>query len=260
MKNCNNLFDRSLSGLIDKYITLTSKATRKNTPGLLPGFLLSAVLLIVTACGNPNKSKEKGMVSLFDGKSLTGWEVRSGSATYRVEDNTIKGTTVEGSQNTFLCSVKEFGDFILEFEVNCDTALNSGVQFRSHVYGKDTTIFLYGNDQHFKPDRVYGYQFEIAPGGSAGWVYDEARLGKWISEEKETGAYKPNAWNRCRIIAQGDHIRTFVNDVPTADFRNSSDATGFIGLQVHRINKGTGPYSVSWRNIKIRELKPGETI
>jgi hypothetical protein len=24
--------------------------------------------------------------------------------------------------------------------------------------------------------------------------------------------------------------------------------------------KGTGPYSVSWRNIKIRELKPGEII
>jgi hypothetical protein len=260
MKNFINLINSSLTDLIEKFITCAVKVSRKNTPGLLMVFLGFGALLIVTACSNPKNTKEKGMVSIFDGKSLAGWEVRSGSATYRVEDNSIIGTTTEGSQNTFLCTVKEFGDFILEFEVMCDTLLNSGVQFRSHVFGKDTVIFLYGNDQHFKPDRVYGYQFEIAPGGSAGWVYDEARLGKWISEEKKTDAYKPNGWNRCRIIAQGDHIRTFVNDIPTADFRNTSDATGFIGLQVHRIPNGTGPYSVRWRNIKIRELKPGETI
>ena len=30
---------------------------------------------------------------------------------------------------------------------------------------------------------------------------------------------------------------------------------GFIGLQVHGIKAGTGPYDVAWRNIRIRELK-----
>ena len=29
---------------------------------------------------------------------------------------------------------------------------------------------------------------------------------------------------------------------------------GFIGLQVHGIKKGTGPFEVSWKNIKIKEL------
>ena len=31
--------------------------------------------------------------------------------------------------------------------------------------------------------------------------------------------------------------------------------TGFIGLQVHGIGKGMGPYEVAWRNIRLRELK-----
>ena len=34
-------------------------------------------------------------------------------------------------------------------------------------------------------------------------------------------------------------------------FLDTMDVTGFIGLQVHGIKKGTGPYEVRWRNIKI---------
>jgi hypothetical protein len=45
-----------------------------------------------------------------------------------------------------------------------------------------------------------------------------------------------------------------VNGIPCADFRDDTDASGFIGLQVHGIQKGTGPYQVRWRNIRIREL------
>ena len=41
---------------------------------------------------------------------------------------------------------------------------------------------------------------------------------------------------------------------------DDSHATGFIGLQVHGIKKGTGPYQVRWKNIKIRELKPREKV
>ena len=38
------------------------------------------------------------------------------------------------------------------------------------------------------------------------------------------------------------------------------DKRGFIGLQVHGIAKGEGPYQVRWRNVRIRELKPGEQV
>ena len=42
--------------------------------------------------------------------------------------------------------------------------------------------------------------------------------------------------------------------------RKYLDERGFIGLQVHGIPKGAGPYQVRWRNIRIRELKPGESV
>ena len=34
--------------------------------------------------------------------------------------------------NSFLCTEKEYGDFVLELEFKVDPALNSGVQVRSH--------------------------------------------------------------------------------------------------------------------------------
>lgn len=234
-------------------------------------FLLSTAIAAATAFG----AHAADMVPLFDGKSLDGWEVKSGTATYRVEDATIVGTTVEGSPNTFLCTKKTYGDFVLEFEVKCDPDLNSGVQFRSEAYDKDTEIAIEGKPRKFPAGRVFGYQVEIASNGSAGRVYDEARRGRWLETgkapkdetkeeaEKATAAgraaFKIDGWNQYRVIAQGDHIQTFINGTKIADFTDSMTASGFLGLQVHGIKKGTGPFSVRWRNIRIRELKAGET-
>ena len=55
-------------------------------------------------------------VPLFNGKDLEGWEQHSGKAEYRVEDGTIVGKTVANTGNSFLCSKKTYGDFVLEFE------------------------------------------------------------------------------------------------------------------------------------------------
>jgi hypothetical protein len=207
------------------------------------------------------KAQQSLMTPLFDGKSLNGWKVRSGFATYKVVEGTIVGTTAEGSGNSFLCTLKEYGDFVLEFEVKFDPELNSGVQFRSHAYEKETEVSdADGNKHKFPADRVYGYQFEIATSRSGG-VYDEARRAIFIGgPDKASAQIKTNDWNKCRIIAQGDHILTFVNGVAIADFHDKADYKGFIGLQVHQINKGQGPFSVRWRNINIQVLKPGEKI
>ena len=58
----------------------------------------------------------------------------------------------------------------------------------------------------------------------------------------------------------GDRIRSFVNGTSVADYRDDRDASGFIGLQVHSIKQGTGPYSVAWKNIRIREIDKDEKI
>jgi hypothetical protein len=211
-----------------------------------------------------SEAQEGGWVALFDGKAIEGWSVKGGTATYKVEEGAIVGTTVEGSPNSFLCR-GPYSDFVLEFDVLCDTPLNSGVQIRSHTYEKDTPLESKGGRIR-KAGDVYGYQCEItkAEEGVAGNFWDEARRTKWMDDfskkPEAPKAYKDGQWNHYRIVAQGDHIRSWVNGVACADFHDDMDKSGFIGLQVHSIRRGEGPYHVRWKNIRIRELKSGEMV
>lgn len=226
------------------------------TAWLSLGFILivAAIPLMELAADSPSV----GWMNLFDGKTLEGWTVRGGFAEYHVEDGQIVGTTAEGSPNTFLCK-GPFSAFILEFDVLCDDALNSGVQIRSHVYKQD-------EPPKGRKGVVYGYQCEIAPGDlrNCGNFYDEGRHGKWwddLSKKPDAQkAFKKGEWNHYRIVAQGDHIQSWINGVPCADFHDKTDASGFIGLQVHGVGKGAGPYHVRWKNLRIRELRPGENV
>jgi len=182
------------------------------------------------------------MTKLFNGKDLKGWKQCNGQATYKVEKGVITGTTAEGSPNSFLCTEKEYGDFLLEFEVWADDALNSGVQIRSHQYKEAVGRFPAG--------RIHGYQVEVASEQSqqSGGIYDEARRG-WLDNPK-TSALKANQWNKYRVLAIGSHIQTWINGVPVADLVDAMDQTGVIALQVHSF-KGEKPAQVRWHNILI---------
>ncbi len=202
----------------------------------------------------PAFAGEDGWCSLFDGKTLDGWVQHNGTATYQVEEGTVLGKTNEGSPNSFLCTKKDYCDFELMFEVKVDDQLNSGVQIRSV------------SNKEIKNGRVHGPQVEIAVNGTAGYIYGEAvtdAKGKgvgWLSEPrsdpKVRAAFKRGEWNAYRVKAVGKSIKTWVNGVPVADLvdERSGMMKGFIGLQVHGIKRGTGPYEVRWRNIKIKDL------
>jgi len=187
----------------------------------------------------------KGWVSLFNGNDLSGWSQKNGTATYRVEDGVIIGKTAEGSPNSFMCSEQDYGDFELTFEVAVDPGLNSGVQIRSV------------SKSAFKNGRVHGPQVEIesAPGES-GYLYSEGTGRGWITKEQAIkDAYQNDQWNRFVVRAKGDRLQTWVNGRAIADIRDpESSMNGFIGLQVHSIKKGSGPYEVRWRDIRVREL------
>ncbi|MDO8538858.1 MAG: DUF1080 domain-containing protein [Opitutaceae bacterium] len=206
-----------------------------------------------------------GSVPLFNGKNLDNWVVKGGTAKYQIEKDMIVGTTVAGSKNTFLSTKRDYADFELELDVLCDKDLNSGIQIRSHVYEKQSPQPSAPKRMREKGE-VYGYQCEITTSDKcvSGNFWDEGRWTKWHDDlTKKPGAcaaFKDGEWNHFRIVAQGDRIRSWVNGVACADFRDSMDASGFIGLQVHSIPASKGPYQVRWKNIRIRELKPGDTV
>lgn len=188
----------------------------------------------------------KSWRDLFNGTDLSGWEQKNGSATYEVVEGTIKGITAEGSPNSFLCTDQEFSDFELVFEVKVDVGLNSGVQIRSQ------------SKPGFKKGRVHGPQVEIeSDPGESGYLYSEGTGRNWISPNRvQKIVFKNKDWNHYRVLAEGNRIQTWINGTPIEDVETAAEESqkGFIGLQVHSIEKGSGPLSVQWRNIKIREL------
>jgi hypothetical protein len=208
-------------------------------------------------------------VALFDGKTLDGWQVRGGKATYDVEHGIIVGTSQPNTSNTFLCTEKEYGDFVLEYEIKADAALNSGVQIRSQVFDKHSQVDL-GSDKSIKipAGRVHGYQVEFdanVPGRAwMGGIYDEGRRG-WLypgtagggaKEFTEQGKklFKPGEWNHIRVEANGPSIKTWLNGDIRTDMRDSMTPKGFIGLQVHAVGENAEPLQVRWRNIRIQSL------
>jgi len=204
---------------------------------------------------------------LFDGLTLQGWEKKGGNATFNVVDGVIVGQSAPNTENSFLCTKKSYGDFILEFEFQCDNKLNSGVQIRSNCYDQDTTLKIRGRQKNFPAGRVHGYQIEIDPNKPQrlwiGGIYDEARRG-WLypgiaggDGDKFTKQgikfYQPEQWNSIHVECQGDRVRTWLNGQLRADFRDDLTTSGFIALQVHGVGSRTEPLTVRWRNLTIQE-------
>jgi len=187
---------------------------------------------------------------LFDSRTLNGWERHGGKATYEVVDGAIVGTSAPNTPNTFLCTDREYGDFVLEYEYFPHATLNCGVQFRSKIREKG--------------DRVWGYQCEIDPSDrrwSAG-IFAEADRGWLYPVEcpKAKAAYKPGEWNKVRIVCLGPVSRTYLNGVPVSELVDDGNKEGIIGLQVHGVGGNKTPMQIKWRNLRIMELDADDTI
>jgi sugar phosphate isomerase/epimerase len=215
--------------------------------GFLLGIPLASHPAAAAAASGP---AEPPWTSLFDGKSLGGWVQKGGNARYEVRDGTILGTSAPNTKNSFLCTERSYGDFVLELEFKADPALNSGIQIRGQ------------SSPEYQQGRVHGYQVEIDPDVKRGrnWtggLYDEGRRG-WLvdlkNNEAARKAFLPDQWNKFRIEARGDSIKTWLNGVLAADLVDSMDLEGFIGLQVHQVGKREEAFHVAWRNLRIQDL------
>ena len=196
---------------------------------LIFSFLVVATLRTTVAA--------EGLKSIFNGKSLEGWEER-GQAVWKIENGMIRGESGQGGHG-WLCTKKIYGDFVLELEVKLESG-NSGVQVRSHLKPNDVMV---------------GYQIEVDSSKRAwsGGLYEQGRRG-WLQNLTNNGparmAFKTNNWNRYRIVCRGDSIRSWVNGVPATDYLDAMDIDGIIALQVHAGKN----VQVAFRNIRLDDL------
>ena len=186
--------------------------------------------------------------SLFDGKSLAGWEGDT-AKTWRVEDGAIVGGSLDAvvPRNEFLCTTKAYGDFQLKvtFKLVGDKArANAGVQFR--------TKRIPNNHE------VSGYQADI---GQDYWgaLYDESRRNKVLARPDPKvlqGLIKYDDWNEYVIRCEGPRVRLWLNGTLTVDYTEPDDKverTGVIGLQIH----GGAKAKAYYKDIRIEE-PPGK--
>lgn len=210
-------------------------------------FFVTLGLLVMVSCAQGNKSGNDNAPwePLFNGKDLSGWSQKGGAAKYTVKDGVIVGSTVNNTPNSFMCTDKNYSDFILELDYKVDSSMNSGIQIRSN------SIPVYQNG------RVHGYQIEIDPSKRA-WsagIYDEGQRG-WLvpltDNKPAQQAFKQGDWNHYRIEAIGDTIKTWINGVAAANLIDDKTRSGFIALQVHQIGKKDAPgKQIMWKNVNI---------
>lgn len=200
--------------------------------------------LVSTLYLSVNKySKE---VSLFNGKSFTGWEGDTLN-TWRIEDNMIIGGSMlyYVPENNFLCTNRSYDNFILRFKIKLigtDGFINAGLQFRSVRSIQP-------------PNEMIGYQADWGEGYWAG-LYDESRRNKTLAFPDTTKILswiKKDGWNDYVIRAENNRIRLFINGQKTVDYLEndlSIPLSGLIGLQIH----GGGIAEVYFKELFIKEL------
>ena len=204
-------------------------------------FLLACVAMPTFAQPAP----DSGWIDLTAGGLEQGWRQLGGEAEYALDGDTIVGTAVIETPNSFLATTEEYGDFALQLEFKVDEGLNAGIQIRSH------------SDPDYRNGTVHGYQVEIDSSERA-WtagIYDEARRG-WLFplslNPAASQAFRPGDWNHVYIEAIGSGIRTWLNNVPATFLIDEMTPSGFIALQVHSVGPEQGGLQVRYRNVLLR--------
>jgi len=219
---------------------------------MIPKSSLALTLSFVLASSLPAAE----VVELFDGKTLDGWTRYGGEHEYSVRDGLIIGKVVEGEASSYLCTDRQFGDFELQFEVKYLVGgVNSGCQLRSLIRKED------GEKNFMKKGTIYGPQVEInlRTNNDSGNIYGQGLGTDYLKPvKKNVKAFRPTEWNLIRVVANGPRIQTWINGEAVADIVNEdvykTNPRGMIGLQIHKVKKGTGPYELAWRNIRISEV------
>jgi len=204
--------------------------------------MLCLVLLACPVFAADVPAEEGTYVSLFDSKTLTGWE--GDAKTFRLAEGAIVGgnLTERIPRNEFMCTKKEFSDFELRLKFKIlGKGANAGVQVRSQRIP----------DHH----EMIGYQADLGDGWW-GCLYDESRRRKVLAgppKEERSKVIRRDDFNDYVIRCEGPRIQLWINGQQTVEYTEpdaSIPQQGIIGLQIHG-----GPPSEAWyKDIRIKEF------
>ncbi len=193
-----------------------------------------------------SKEAADGFVSLFDGKSLKGWQGAVNG--HEVEKDAIV-CKKHGGGNLF--TAKEYADFIFRFEYLLQPGGNNGVAVRAALEGTPAYTGMeiqLLDDTHSSYAKLEPYQFN-------GSVYGAVPA--------KRGHLKPaGQWNAMEIMAKGSRIKVTLNGTVILDADldkvgpksiHGGELKGLHNKKGHLGFCGHG-HRVEFRNIRIKEL------
>lgn len=216
--------------------------------------LALAALVFLAACdrkGGSVQSGEEGFVSIFDGKSLEGWEVMPAetASAWTVENGMIVGDGDKG-KGYLVYENKEIADLELSFSYRFPGKGNSGVSIRAV---EDPTHKRHFQSYHADLGevgigrKVLGAWDFHTPGRTEHACFRGDRLvidendkptvtrieGAVTAEDINQGG-----WNRVRVIAKGSHFAFFINGKTASEFTERLPQAkrldrGMIQFQLH---------------------------
>ena len=203
------------------------------------GFLLFIVSLLFS-CTGPKSLKSDGWITLFDGKSLKGWQVGENAETFSVDSGMIK---VHGKRAHIFymgeASNHDFTNFQFKTEVMTTPGSNSGIYFHTAYQEKGW------------PSK--GFEVQVNNSHT-----DWRRTGSLyaINDVRETYV-KDNEWYTEEIIVLGKSVTVKLNGKTVMEYTEPENAqgdkrisNGTFALQGHDPNS-----KVYYRNIMVKPLQ-----
>ncbi len=172
----------------------------------LPLFMAFAALSVLSRCSIAEDKPfaiEEGFVSLFDGKSLSGW---TGSLSgYAIEDGNL--VCVEGGKGNLLTE-KEYADFVLKFDFKLTAGANNGLGIRCPKVAEGN-LHLDGIELQILDDTAEKYK-TLKPYQYHGSVYGIVPA--------KVGALRPlGEWNSQEVTVKGRRVTVVLNDSVIVD-------------------------------------------
>jgi MYXO-CTERM domain-containing protein len=206
------------------------------------------------------------------GVDMTGWQLSTtnphGPGTgWTVEGGAFVGRQTAGQQGGILMTDKAYKDVEVVFEVKIDWGCDSGFFFRTTAGARAYQVTvdhlaesgvgtIYG--EGFAQD-VRDIPYFLTDSGNAAVAAPNLTpsfdLSQWPT------IWHPTEFNEIRARVEGNppHIQVWISDLKVMDFtdemlRSEIDAQGPLAIQVHSGSRWIEGGSVSYRNIRVKDL------
>ena len=206
---------------------------------------MTLAMMLGLLAGTGDTEVEKGWISLFNGKDLSGWKVSENPGSVRVEDGKIV-TNGRRAHCFYVGKVRDhdFRNFEFKAEVLCKANSNAGIYFHTKYQEKGW------------PSK--GFEAQVC---SAGYR-DKRKTGSlYAIKDVAKPPVGDDVWFDYHIIVKGKSVTIRINDKVVTEWTQPADYTprqfkgrildrGTFALQAH--DPGSTVY---FRNLRVKPLK-----